>query len=316
MTLHYKTARIALAAGALLALSACANLAQVAPGTPLADVQAQFGRPNFECPQANGGRRVIWTQQPMGQYAWGANVGADGRVDKVLPLLTDPHFKVLETGTWSPDRVRCEFGPPARIDEAGLGEKREVVWSYRYKENSVWNSLMYVYMGRDGSGVTHFHPGRIRCTTKTGSCGAECLGHEKPAQRRVFQCIPAMMSRPCPRRSCCKRRARFQRSAQMIQPDRPYSTNRPNSTTGGSLETNTNTATTSRMPQNGTLRPRAKLLPLKNGAFDTIEMPAYMVTVNATQAITLSWMGSLLSTASQTKPATSAAAAGLGRPWK
>ena len=102
----------------------------------------------------------------------------------------------------------------------------------------------------------------------------------------------------------------------MIQPDRPYSTNRPNSTTGGSLETNTNTATTSRMPQNGTLRPRAKLLPLKNGAFDTIEMPAYMVTVNATQAITLSWMGSLLSTASQTKPATSAAAAGLGRPWK
>ena len=72
MTLHYKTARIALAAGALLALSACANLAQVAPGTPLADVQARFGRPNFECPQANGGRRVIWTQQPMGQYAWGA----------------------------------------------------------------------------------------------------------------------------------------------------------------------------------------------------------------------------------------------------
>ncbi|MBR8653523.1 hypothetical protein KDH83_09425 [Achromobacter sp. Marseille-Q0513] len=159
MTFHYKAARIALAAGALLALSACANLAQVAPGTPLADVQARFGRPNFECPQANGGRRVIWTQQPMGQYAWGANVGADGKVDRVLPLLTDPHFKVLETGTWSPDRVRCEFGPPARIDEAGLGEKREVVWSYRYKENSVWNSLMYVYMGRDGSGVTHFHPG-------------------------------------------------------------------------------------------------------------------------------------------------------------
>ena len=69
MTLHYKTARIALAAGALLALSACANLAQVAPGTPLADVQAQFGRPNFECPQANGGgvssgRSSPWASTP------------------------------------------------------------------------------------------------------------------------------------------------------------------------------------------------------------------------------------------------------------
>ncbi|MOA43999.1 hypothetical protein D3C78_1662200 [compost metagenome] len=70
------------------------------------------------------------------------------------------------------------------------------------------------------------------------------------------------------------------------------------------------------MPQNGTLRPRAKLLPLKNGAFDTMEIPAYMVSANAAQAIRLSWMGSLLSTASHTKPATSAAAAGLGKPWK
>ncbi|MCY1538656.1 hypothetical protein D9M68_742080 [compost metagenome] len=70
------------------------------------------------------------------------------------------------------------------------------------------------------------------------------------------------------------------------------------------------------MPQNGTLRPSAKLLPLKNGAFDTMVMPAYIVSVNATHAIRLSWMGSLLSTASQTKPATSAAAAGLGSPWK
>ena len=127
MTLHYKTARIALAAGALLALSACANLAQVAPGTPLADVQAQFGRPNFECPQANGGRRVIWTQQPMGQYAWGANVGADGRVDKVLPLLTDPHFKVLETGTWSP--TGCAANSARRPGSMKQAWARSAKWS-------------------------------------------------------------------------------------------------------------------------------------------------------------------------------------------
>jgi hypothetical protein len=159
MTNYYNAARLALAGLAVAGLTACANMTQVPPGTPLAEVQAQFGAPNFECPQAGGGRRVIWTQQPMGQYAWGANVGTDGRLDRVMPLLTDAHFKVLEAGDWGPDRVRCEFGPPAQIDQTGLGEKREVVWSYRYKENGVWNSLMYVYMSRDGSKVTHFHPG-------------------------------------------------------------------------------------------------------------------------------------------------------------
>ncbi len=46
----------------------------------------------------------------------------------------------------------------------------------------------------------------------------------------------------------------------------------------GSLDTNTNTATTSRMPQKGTLRPSAKLLPLKNGALLTMATPAYMVS--------------------------------------
>ena len=157
MTLHYKTARIALAAGACWPCRPAPTWAQVAPGTPLADVQAQFGRPNFArrptAAGASSGPSSPWASTP------GAPMSAPTAGRPVLPLLTDPHFKVLETGTWGPDRVRCEFGPPARIDEAGLGEKREVVWSYRYKENSVWNSLMYVYMGRDGSGVTHFHPG-------------------------------------------------------------------------------------------------------------------------------------------------------------
>ena len=94
MSKYYNTARTALASLALTGLAACANLAQVPPGTPYGEVLTQFGQPNFECPQAGGGRRVIWTQQPMGQYAWGTNVGTDGRVGQVVPLLTDAHFKV------------------------------------------------------------------------------------------------------------------------------------------------------------------------------------------------------------------------------
>ncbi|MDM9559775.1 hypothetical protein [Bordetella petrii] len=154
--------RLAARAGALAAvavLAGCANPAQVPPGSPLGDVAARIGRPNFSCELPGGGQRVIWTQQPYGQFAWGANVGADGRIDQVVPVLTDAHFRRLASGTWTADQVRCEFGPPADISQVGLPSVREVVWSYRYKQSGVWNSLMYVYMGRHGDRVTRFHPG-------------------------------------------------------------------------------------------------------------------------------------------------------------
>ncbi|WP_240317420.1 hypothetical protein [Achromobacter dolens] len=48
--------------------------------------------------------------------------------------------------------------PPPRIAQAGRGKNREVICSYRYKKNSVWISLMSVYMARDGKGVTPSHP--------------------------------------------------------------------------------------------------------------------------------------------------------------
>ncbi|ANY17313.1 hypothetical protein [Bordetella pseudohinzii] len=150
----------ALAVGAAVAvLAACAPMTQVPPGSPYASVVSQYGQPNFSCQLPDGRQRVIWTQQPMGQYAWGTNLTADGRIEQLEALLTDAHFKRLGEGVWSAERVRCEFGPPAEIRETGLPSVRQVVWAYRYRESSVWNSLMYVYMGRDGQQVTRFHPG-------------------------------------------------------------------------------------------------------------------------------------------------------------
>lgn len=161
MATHYSTlASRAAAAALLLTLAACADMAaSVAPGAPLAQVEASYGKPNFTCPLPDGGERAIWTQQPLGQYAWGANVAPDGRVDRVTRVLTDEHFNVLAQGDWTPQQVRCEFGPPAKIDEVGLPSVRQIVWSYRYRQDDSWNSLMYVYMGKDGDRVTHYHPG-------------------------------------------------------------------------------------------------------------------------------------------------------------
>lgn len=143
----------------LLLLSGCASFKSVPPGTPYAQVQAEFGRPNYTCPLPDGGQRVIWSGQPFGQFAWGTNVDSQGRVGEIQQLLTDEHFRVLDEGTWTAEQVLCEFGPPAETESVGMPSVRQVVWSYRYQQSGVWNSLMYVYLGRNGDQVTRHHPG-------------------------------------------------------------------------------------------------------------------------------------------------------------
>ncbi|KAA0889905.1 hypothetical protein [Pusillimonas sp. ANT_WB101] len=141
------------------ALSACANMANTLPGTSLADVEAKFGRPTLTCPAPNDALRVVWSQQPMGQYAWGTVADRAGNTNHITQLLTDQHFELLAKGTWTPQQVRCEFGPPAEIATVGLPSVTQIVWSYRYRQAGAWNSLMYVYFGQDGQKVTRFHPG-------------------------------------------------------------------------------------------------------------------------------------------------------------
>ncbi|HUH59210.1 MAG TPA: hypothetical protein VL001_03955 [Candidimonas sp.] len=155
----HRRAAMMLAVVPLAMLAACANMAETPPGAPLHEVEARFGQPNFSCPGDNGTQRLIWTQQPSGQYAWGTNVDPSNRIDRMVPLLTDEHFRVLASGVWTQDRVRCEFGPPAQISTVGLPSVRQLVWSYRYRQSKTWNSLMHVYFGQDGAQVTRFHPG-------------------------------------------------------------------------------------------------------------------------------------------------------------
>lgn len=143
---------------ALALLAGCASMTDIPPGTPQAEVESRFGRPTYACALPDGGQRLIWSQQPSGQYAWGANLSADGRVaGEVESVLTDASFRRLRVGMTT-DELLCTFGPPAQKSEVGLGERRQMVWSYRYREAKSWNSLMHVYLDDSGR-ATRFHPG-------------------------------------------------------------------------------------------------------------------------------------------------------------
>ncbi|MGE4125206.1 MAG: hypothetical protein AB7E59_08095 [Pusillimonas sp.] len=155
----HRTLSNVLAAGALTALTGCMTINQVTPGTPANQVIQQFGHPTYRCVKDDGRQHLIWSQQPMGQEAWGTTIDAEGRVGPVTQLLTDTRFRTLATGTWTPDKLLCEFGPPAEKSAVGLPSSLQIVWSWRYMQDGVWYSLMHVYLGRDGEKVTRFHPG-------------------------------------------------------------------------------------------------------------------------------------------------------------
>ncbi|MDP4969890.1 MAG: hypothetical protein NWQ56_07530, partial [Burkholderiaceae bacterium] len=59
---------IALALSTLI-LAGCAQVSSVQPGTPVAEVIKQYGTPDMICPSRDGGRRMVWSQQPEGETA-------------------------------------------------------------------------------------------------------------------------------------------------------------------------------------------------------------------------------------------------------
>ena len=56
-------------------LAGCANIAATPPGTPLSQLTARFGTPSLQCVDRQGRNRVVWSRQPLGQYAWGGHGG-------------------------------------------------------------------------------------------------------------------------------------------------------------------------------------------------------------------------------------------------
>lgn len=140
-----------------LVLTGCAQVSSVQPGTPIADVMRKFGRPVVTCDQADGSRRMVWTEQPQGETAFALTVGVDKRVSAPDQLLDDDHFSMLGNGqVWTAEKIRCQFGPPANVTAVGFGQTKEWVWGYRYMQPANFAAMMYIYMGHDGHTMTRY----------------------------------------------------------------------------------------------------------------------------------------------------------------
>jgi hypothetical protein len=134
---------------AALALGGCAPLFRQTPslGDPQAAVIAKMGQPTAVYPDPSG-QELEYATGPMGQFTWMAHIGPDGRLVKYEQVLTGEKFATIKIDKATKDDVLRTIGRPAETSYLPLRDYE--VWSYRYKESGVWNSLMHVHFDRAG----------------------------------------------------------------------------------------------------------------------------------------------------------------------
>jgi hypothetical protein len=133
-----------------VSLSGCAQLFRQPPppGATVAEVTAALGQPAASYPEPDGGQALEYRGQPMGQFQHMAHIGADGRLLSYEQVLTSENFGKVKVDHWTKDEILRHFGRPAEVSAVGFHNYE--VWSYRYKESGVWNSMMHVHFDQQG----------------------------------------------------------------------------------------------------------------------------------------------------------------------
>jgi hypothetical protein len=144
------TAARALVSTLLLAasLSGCAGWRAAPVGATLDQVTARYGKPDAVYPEPDGGQVLEYRGQPMGQFQHMARMSADGHLVSYEQVLTSQNFARIKIAQWNRDDVLRNFGRPAEVSrDRATGFE---VWSYRYKQDGIWNSFMNVYLNGRG----------------------------------------------------------------------------------------------------------------------------------------------------------------------
>jgi hypothetical protein len=139
---------ISLAIISLLA-AGCAGWggAALTPGEPETAVRAALGAPTST--YRDGADTLLeYARGPSGQYTYMARLDPQGRLVSYEQVLTSARFAAVRIGKDNRDAILHSFGRPAEV--LRFARSPSDVWMYRYKEQDVWNSVMYVEFAADG----------------------------------------------------------------------------------------------------------------------------------------------------------------------
>ena len=117
------------------------------PGEPLAAVTAKLGQPTAVYPLPDG-QELEYAKGPYGQQTYMAQFGPGGRLRSFEQVLTGEKFATIKLNSATHQDVLRIVGRPAETSRVHLNNYE--VWSYRYKEAGVWNSMMHVHFDEAG----------------------------------------------------------------------------------------------------------------------------------------------------------------------
>ncbi|TDN70933.1 hypothetical protein [Paraburkholderia sp. BL10I2N1] len=139
----------ALACLGALVLAGCAQPWQrFQPGEDQSTIISHLGAPRETYDLPNGGKRLMWPTQPMGETTTAADIDASGKIVNVRQVLQPNEFYRAEIGKWTREDVLVNFGRPVETSYFPL-MKREV-WTYRYQEDNVWYLMYSFYFDNQG----------------------------------------------------------------------------------------------------------------------------------------------------------------------
>lgn len=134
---------------ATLLLSACASIGgpPPQPGEARAAIEARMGPPTniYQLPE---GPELEYATGPYGQYTYMARFGPDQRLLSYEQVLDAPGFARVKIGVSTQQDVLHLLGRPT--EKSYLALPKLYVWSYRYKESGVWDSMMHVHFDHGG----------------------------------------------------------------------------------------------------------------------------------------------------------------------
>ncbi|SDH77418.1 hypothetical protein [Paraburkholderia phenazinium] len=141
--------RAALASFTALLLAGCVQpWQQFQQGADESTIVAKLGAPREVYDLPNGGKRLMWPTQPMGETTTAADIDGSGKIVSVRQVLQPNEFYKAEIGKWTKSDVLVNFGRPEETSYFPL-MKREV-WTYRYLEDNVWYMMYSFYFDDQG----------------------------------------------------------------------------------------------------------------------------------------------------------------------
>ncbi|NRR33453.1 hypothetical protein HSX11_25085 [Oxalobacteraceae bacterium] len=130
-------------------LAGCATLfaPPPQPGDSEQAVLARLGQPTAR--YADGADTLLeYAWGGLSQFSYMARLGPDHRLRNYRQVLTSDNFATVKVGSDSKASILRKFGRPAETMYLSLPKLE--VWSYRYKEADVWDSMMHVHFDHDG----------------------------------------------------------------------------------------------------------------------------------------------------------------------